>query len=326
MTKKIHTEAGLLFELPGLSRKSQVTMTMDEFNNWLDDEVEEYNGGQVEGVRQGHGTGRWPDGKEYVGQWQNGDRHGQGTVTWPNGQKYIGEWQGDFATGKAVLSKPDGTVYAGEFLDSQRHGLGTQTYANGATYTGGWKDDHPEGWGVICTVDGKHVFGRFGINQRHGRGVQFFENGDDDDNNRIYWEEGELISQSEWFSREQAQNFVSETNRLGIPFCDNGPLSRQEKIHILAELADDSFLELPGVFHLAMESTVYIHKQGIMDGDISTQNGLASVLGLGQAEILAFSRERALPVASGERLALWAEWSISEEKEFLDAHFKKMAN
>ena len=53
---------------------------------------------------------------------------------------------------------------------------------------------------------------------------------------------------------------------------------------------------------------------------------MASVLGLGQAEIFAFFRERALPVASGERLVLWAEWSISEEKEFLDAHFKKMAN
>ena len=323
MTKKIPMEAGLLFDLPGLSRKSQITMTMDEFNNWLDYEVEEYTGGLVEGVRQGHGTGRWPDGKEYVGQWQNGDRHGQGTVTWPNGQKYIGEWQGDFATGKAVLSKPDGSVYAGEFLDSQRHGLGTQTYANGATYTGGWKDDHPEGWGVICTVDGKHVFGRFGINQRHGRGLQFFENGENDDNNRVYWEEGEFIDQAEWFTREQADVFAKECLRLGIPFSEGGKISDQEKIYVLSGITDDSLHDLEEFSGLAMMAMVYAFKTEVMQVDRCEDGELAGLLASGHTAIDAFCRERSLSPAIQERLLLWSDWSKSEERQRLERFVKE---
>jgi hypothetical protein len=224
--------------------------------------------------------------------------------------------------------KVDG--YAGELVDGQRHGLGTQTYPNGATYTGEWKDNHPDGWGVIRTTSGRQTIGRLEINQRHGRGVQFFANGEDDDNNRIYWEEGELISQSEWFSREQAQDFISETKRLGIPFFGEGPLSRREKIYIITELADDSFLELPGVFHLAMMSSVYIHKQGIIDGDISSSNGLAGLLASGPERIAAFCKDRNLPTEICERLVLWAEWTKSEERarieNFLRANFVDRKN
>ena len=312
MTKKIPMEAGLLFDFPGLSRKSQITMTMDEFNSWLDYEVEEYTGGLVEGVRQGHGTGRWPDGKEYVGQWQNGDRHGQGTVTWPNGQKYIGEWQGDFATGKAVLSKTDGSVYAGEFEDSQRHGIGTQAYPNGAVYTGGWKDDHPEGWGAIRTADGKQSIGRLGINSRHGRGVLFFENGHDDENRRIFWGQGELLEEKEWFTRDQAAIFIEESRRLGIPFEDGGSISNQEKIYVLDEISRQ-FLYLKEVSGLVVMAMLHPFALGLQ-ADTGEDGELAGLLATGAEGIDAFSRERNLTPVSRERLLLWSEWSRSEER------------
>ena len=299
-------------------QRDDVPMTRKESDTRLDDEVENYVGELVDGKRHGHGSGRWLDGKQYIGQWQNGNRHGQGMGTWKDGQQYVGEWQHDLATGKAILSQPDGSVYAGEFLDSQRHGLGTQTYPNDATYTGEWKDNHPDGWGVIRAADGRQTIGRLEINRRHGRGVQFFANGEDDDNNRIYWEGGELISQSEWFTREQSEEFVSKTRRMGIPFCGDGKLSPQEKIYILTELADGSILDLTGIFDLAMMSIGHIHKIEIMNADISSPDGLAGLLALGPERIAAFCKDRDLPNEICERLVLWAEWSQSEERSRIE--------
>ena len=280
----------------------------------FDYEVQEYTGELVDGNRHGHGTGKWPDGKQYVGQWQNGGRHGQGMVTWPNGQKYTGEWQGDMAIGKAILTKPDGAVFAGEFLDSQRHGIGIQTYANGAAYTGGWRCDQPEGWGVIRTTDGKQVLGRLEINQRHGRSVQFFENGEDDDNHRIYWEEGELIEQSEWFAREQAQVFIEECRRIGIPFDEEGSISNPEKLHVLNELLGNSLWESPKVDGLAMLAMMLVRKKGTLYEGCDEEGELPALLASGQAGIDTFCKAKNLPSEIREWWMLWSDWSQSEER------------
>lgn len=323
MTKNSYDRSGLLFELPGLSRMDQITMTMDQFDNWLDYEVEEYTGDLVAGERNGHGTGRWSDGKVYVGDWRNGDRHGHGMVTWPNGQKYIGEWQGDFASGKAVLSKADGSAYAGEFVDSQRHGIGTQAYPNGAVYTGGWKDDHPEGWGVIRTAEGRQVMGRLEINQRHGRGVQFFENGNDDDNNRVYWEEGEFIDQAEWFTREQVRVFAKECLGQGIPFSEGSKLSDQEKIYVLSDITDVSLNDLEEFSGLAMMAMAHVFKTEVMQADCCEDGELAGLLASGLTGIDAFCSERNLSPAIRERLLLWSDWSKSEERQRVEAFLRE---
>lgn len=297
-------------------------MTIGEVNACLGHEIQVYTGDLVDGNRHGYGVGKWPDGKLYVGQWQNGVRHGQGCMTWPTGQKYTGEWHEDMAIGKAVLTKSDGAVYAGDFLDSQRHGLGIQTYANGAVYAGGWKDDRPEGWAVIRTAQGRQLIGRLGINQRHGRGVQFFENGENDDNNRIYWEGGEFICQAEWFNREQTDAFIEESQQMGIPFCNDDKLAQQEKIFILTEFVDDSILELPGMFELAMMSTAYVFKSGIMNADISSSDELKSLFGEDTSGLDSFCEERELSVITRKRLELWAEWSKSEEKARIENFLK----
>jgi hypothetical protein len=300
-----------------------VTMTREESDTRSGDEVEDYVGELVDGERHGHGSGRWPDGKQYVGQWQNGNRHGQGMTTWKDGQQYVGEWHRDLATGKAILSQPNGSIYAGEFLDSQRHGLGMQTYPNGAAYTGEWKDNHPDGWGVIRTTDGRQTIGRLEINKRHGRGVQFFANGEEDDNNRIYWEEGELISQAEWFVKDNAQDFESEIRRLGIPLSDDCVLSKEERTYILAELAGDWILEVPGMFGLALLSIAYLHQKDVMQGDIYSRQAFSKVLAKDSKGIAAFCRKRKLSTLDSERLAQWAEWSRSSEKNAFEDCLKK---
>ena len=70
---------------------------------------------------------------------------------------------------------------------------------------------------------------------------------------------------------------------------------------------------MPGVFQLVMMSIFYIHKQGIMDGDISTPEGLVELLSSGPERIAVFCKERSLSSETRERLVLWSEWSLSEE-------------
>ena len=212
--------------------------------------------------------------------------------------------------------------YVGELVDGQRHGLGTQTYPNGASYTGEWKDNHPDGWGVIRTTSGRQTIGRLEINQRHGRGVQFFANGEDDDNNRIYWEHGELVSQAEWFVEDNAQAFEAETRRMRIPLSDNCVFSKEERTYILAELAGDWILEVPGMSGLALLSIAYLHQKGVMQGDISSRQGLSKLLAKDSKGIAAFCRKRNLSPANSERLAHWAEWSRSSEKEAAEDYLR----
>ncbi len=212
--------------------------------------------------------------------------------------------------------------YVGELVDGERHGLGTQTYPNGASYTGEWKDDHPDGWGVIRTKNGRQFIGRLEINQRHGRGVQFFANGEEDDNNRLYWEDGELVSQAEWFVEDNAQIFEAETRQMRIPLSDDCVLSKQERIYILTELAGDSILEVPGMFGLALLSIAYLHQNDVMQGDISSPQGLSKLLAKDSKGIAAFCRKWKLSTVDSERLAHWAEWSRSSEKEAIEDYLR----
>jgi hypothetical protein len=301
-----------------------VTMTKEAFNAWLDYEVDDYAGELVDGKRQGHGTARWPDGKQYVGQWQNDLRHGQGIVTWLGGQKYVGEWREDLATGLAILSKPDGSSYAGEFVDSQRQGLGVQTYPNGGKYTGEWKNDCPGGWGFILESDGTQSVGRFEINRRHGRGVQFFVNGENDDNDRIYWEEGELISQYEWFAREDAKRFEAENRRMGIPFADGSALSRGERIYLLEMLGGDRWmLKVPGMGDLMARNPVWrMPPDFVAESGIFESESFSQVLSLDAQGIAELCRQKTLSPADSETLTRWAAWSKSVEREAIETYIR----
>jgi len=299
-----------------------IEMTKDDFNSWLDDDKEEFKGGLLDGERHGYGVLKWPDGKQYIGDWRHGNRHGHGIVLWPDGQQYVGEWVDDLATGKAILSKPDGSIYVGEFKDSIRHGIGTQAYPNGASYTGGWNDNEPDGWGVIRTLDGNQLIGKFEINQRHGQGVQFYKDGINDDNNRQYWEEGELISQPEWFTRLNKNNFILATNNTQIPFDDSVDLPREEKIFILLELNDDWIFDCEKIEELSMRSAIYMHKLDTFNSNLFANIEWKSILLKSSNEIEIYCNENNLSKAIYTRLIKWCEWSKSDEKIIIENHFK----
>ena len=63
------------------------------------EEVSVYAGDSKDGQADGHGSYRYPDGREYVGNWKDGLPNGEGTVTYPvekdfsDGRAIIGEWR-----------------------------------------------------------------------------------------------------------------------------------------------------------------------------------------------------------------------------------------
>ena len=281
------------------------------FWEYIEHDVKDYVGELVNGKRHGQGAGTLADGKKYFGEWAHGSRHGQGIATWPDGQQYVGEWSGDLATGNALLSKPDGSTYVGQFVDSQRHGYGVQTFASGAKYVGQWKDDHPEGQGVHISPEGKQHIGKFAINQRHGWGVRFFENGVNDDNNKMYWESGELMPQSEWFKKDEAQRFEWLLKSLDISILESDGLSREEKIHIVSELHGDGVANVPGMRAVGLYLVNYV--MGVFQSDILNSVGHMKDLLQNEETLDAFCKGKHLPDVDRDRLMRWASWSKSRE-------------
>ena len=291
------------------------------FWEFIEHDVKEYVGELVNGKRHGRGTGTLTDGKKYFGEWAHGSRHGQGITTWPDGQQYVGEWSGDLATGNAILSKPDGSTYVGQFVDSQRYGYGIQTFPSGAKYIGEWKDDFPEGPGVHISPDGKQQSGTFAINQRHGWGVQFFENGVIDDNNRVYWEAGELMPQSEWYKKDEAHQFEWLLKSLDITISDSDGLSVEEKIYVVWKIQGDWITNVPNMRAIGMYLMSYItsiFEIEILDYLSEVQDFLHS-----EESLEAFFKGKNLSYGDRARLARWQSWSKSSEQDAIVDCFRR---
>jgi len=196
-------------------------------------------------------------------------------------------------------------------------------FPNGASYRGGWRfgdPGHPFGWGVHIAPDGTEHDGWFEINARHGRGVQFFADGRRDDNDPIYWEDGELLSQSAWFTREQNAQIAAGVARLKIPFTDDGLLSVEEKILLLHRLAPDWLFEIPEMFGLVGLSMAVVFKE--------PQSQHASLLGAEVEELLSRSSpqleewfvQQSMPTADQMRLRAWHAWRGSEECQRVESY------
>lgn len=79
-----------------------------------------YEGGVVDGLREGAGVHIAPDRSTYEGEWKAGKRHGIGKAVFALGGSYEGEWRNGKFNGKGKITYAgSGRVYEGEFLDGR---------------------------------------------------------------------------------------------------------------------------------------------------------------------------------------------------------------
>lgn len=77
-----------------------------------------YEGGVVNGMREGVGEHVAPDRSTYAGQWKAGKRHGQGKAVFALGGSYEGQWANDRFHGQGKITYAgSGRVASGEFRD-----------------------------------------------------------------------------------------------------------------------------------------------------------------------------------------------------------------
>ncbi|MEH6437455.1 hypothetical protein [Massilia sp. DD77] len=79
-----------------------------------------YEGGVVDGKREGAGMHIAPDRSTYEGQWKAGKRHGFGKAVFALGGSYEGEWrEGEFNGKGKIVYAGSGSVHEGEFHDGR---------------------------------------------------------------------------------------------------------------------------------------------------------------------------------------------------------------
>lgn len=77
----------------------------------------------MDGVPEGEGIFRWPDGRSFEGQFKAGMKSGYGVlISARNGNRYEGTFEQDVRSGLGVFQSRDGTVYRGQFADDKMHG------------------------------------------------------------------------------------------------------------------------------------------------------------------------------------------------------------
>lgn len=107
----------------------------------------------LDGLPDGEGIVRWPDGSWYQGEFQGGLRHGRGLhVSAEDGRRsYGGRWKRGKRDGPGQTAcDSDGALdYTGDWADGRPHGRGTGKWPDGTRYTGCWVDGIPHGHGRI---------------------------------------------------------------------------------------------------------------------------------------------------------------------------------
>jgi hypothetical protein len=127
-----------------------------------------YVGDWVNGVREGHGSFLFKDGRSYVGEWADDKKHGTGTSTYFNGQVYTGSWRHGKIHGHGVLVYPDGAVYEGRFSAEHKSGKGTIEWPDGRVFRGSWYANKRQGRGLEEEPDGVKYTGTWDRGEKHG--------------------------------------------------------------------------------------------------------------------------------------------------------------
>jgi hypothetical protein len=102
--------------------------------------VIEYIGAMRSGRPNGRGHYRDESGVDFEGEWADGVMQGQGRLRLPNGDEYQGEFRGGRPHGRGRYIDAAGEIYNGPFATGRRDGIGTTTLVNGTAYQSEWRD------------------------------------------------------------------------------------------------------------------------------------------------------------------------------------------
>ena len=91
---------------------------------------------------------QYDDGGVYEGTLKNGLQDGIGTYRLPNGYEYTGAWVLGEILGQGEAHFPNGAVYQGHFAKGKPDGIGKITFGDGGTYEGNWSEGTISGRGV----------------------------------------------------------------------------------------------------------------------------------------------------------------------------------
>jgi hypothetical protein len=98
----------------------------------------EFRGSMKDGREHGHGTYSDRGGLLYEGGWKNGVMEGQGRLKLPNGDEYVGPFWAGKANGSGRYVDVTGETFEGPFVDGMRDGEGTTKLPNGLSYRSTW--------------------------------------------------------------------------------------------------------------------------------------------------------------------------------------------
>uniref|UniRef100_A0A8C4R5Y1 Junctophilin n=1 Tax=Eptatretus burgeri TaxID=7764 RepID=A0A8C4R5Y1_EPTBU len=144
-----------------------------------------YEGCWTDGLPDGCGVERYPDGGTYEGQWSSGARQGLGVRR--GSQRNTQPGRGSFrrfpvhARGSKASTSSDGAsslaeldadaaewedsmssdMYAGEWMRDQRSGLGVCVRLDGAQFEGEWRGNRRHGYGQTTYPDGRSEEGKY---------------------------------------------------------------------------------------------------------------------------------------------------------------------
>ena len=148
-----------------------------------------YVGSFSNGLYDGTGEMRYPDGTSYSGGWAKGKAEGSGRRDYLDSSKYDGMWLDGKRHGKGVLFKPaplhdvDGKSlkeYDGEWFEDEMVGEAHLTYYSGETYEGHVASPNGvyHGKGCLRKIDGTEIDGVFMSGVPNGPCLVIYPNGD----------------------------------------------------------------------------------------------------------------------------------------------------
>ncbi|XP_053512960.1 radial spoke head 10 homolog B isoform X2 [Artibeus jamaicensis] len=135
--------------------------------------VESYEGGKVQGLRDGERFAVFQGGGAYRGYFGKSISMNLSMHTWPDGSTYKGEVVNGKRNGFGVfkcITQP--VSYIGQWCQGKRHGMGCIYYDREgiSSYEGTWDHNVRKGWGIRRYKSGNVYEGQWDNNVRHGEG------------------------------------------------------------------------------------------------------------------------------------------------------------